>query len=550
VKECYESDMQSIIMSTNTFHKVRLCLGIGLLTLTALATPAWAGAPEQSLSWVDRDHFPEAYSILTSDRVMFPDDVSDWPLKIDSTHQLFIDDYLMSEIDGLTRQFHQPVKHPKPLMPGGYVGVLYDQAKGQFRIWNDERYFTSTDGIQWEKPNLGPDGNVLIKNAGNLRGFMYNPDLPEAEGRYKTVFERYGSNEEEEPGGFYLYHSRDGLKWEQHPKRPILQRTMNCMLPCEFRPAGVGDPAKFQNSNPDHFQSYGVGDTSTFRYDTVLKRYICDGKFNLIMPGEKIKQLGINTERKPRLKLRTFSESEDLIHWSPPRFMMYPDRLDALDCQIYAHVGFVYESMWVGIIQRMKYQETGWKRTDLALSYSRDGRHWLRPQDRQPFIPLGDADSWEADYSVSSFTAPVQMGDELYIYYSSTRNSERNSEKPNAPWPPKQIGLAKLRRDGFASLNAGVKPGRIVTRPLTFHGKSLFVSADVADGGWIRAAVLTRDSQPIPGYDLENAVPLTNNTTKGQMTWNSKKKLAPPGEDHLRLVFQLKHAKLYSFWLD
>ena len=49
---------------------------------------------------MDRDHFPEACSILTSDRVMLPDDVSDWPLKIDSTHQWFIDDYLISEIKG------------------------------------------------------------------------------------------------------------------------------------------------------------------------------------------------------------------------------------------------------------------------------------------------------------------------------------------------------------------------------------------------------------------------------------------------------------------
>ena len=66
------------------------------------------------------------------------------------------------------------------------------------------------------------------------------------------------------------------------------------MLPCDFRSAGVGDPGRLQYANPDHFQAYGVGDTSTFRYDTVLKRYICDGKFNLIMPEAKIKELGMN----------------------------------------------------------------------------------------------------------------------------------------------------------------------------------------------------------------------------------------------------------------
>jgi hypothetical protein len=34
------------------------------------------------------------------------------------------------------------------------------------------------------------------------------------------------------------------------------------------------------------------------------------------------------------------------------------------------------------------------------------------------------------------------------------------------------------------------------------------------------------------------------------MAWKSKDRLDPPGEDHLRIVFQLKNAKLYSFWIE
>ena len=538
-------------MRNRLYRGIGRCSAGGWVALALLALPAQAAVPEQSKSWIDRNHFPEAYSILTSDRVMFPDNTTDWPLKIDATHQLFIDDYVMSKIEGLTREFHQPVKHPQnPLLPGGYVAVLYDATRGQFRMWNNLDHLTSKDGVQWTLQNPAPDNNRLRKDGGQLRGFVYNPDLPESEGRYKAVVERRFTSEEEEPGGFYLYHSRDSLNWEQRPKRPILRRSANCMLPGEFRPAGVGTPGQVQYENPERFQAYGVGDTSTFRYDTVLKRYICDGKFNILMPWEAIKQLRIGADSKPRLRLRTFSESEDLIHWSPPRFLMYPDRLDPADRQIYAHVGFVYESMWVGLIQAMRVQATGWKQTDLQLSYSRDGRHWLRPQQREPFIPLGAPDGWEADYAVSSYTPPVLVGDELYIYYTSTRNPARFSKEADERWPPQQVGLARLRRDGFASLNAGGNPGQVMTRPLTFKGKSLFVNAEVAEDGWVRAGLWSRDSQPVSGYGFEDATPLMKATTRGRMAWKSKNDLAPPGDDHLRIMFQLRHAKLYSFWIE
>jgi hypothetical protein len=517
-----------------------------LLLLAANGALAQGDTSGQPRTWVDRDHFPEAYSILTSDRVMFPDDISDWPLKIDSTHQLFIDDYVMSEIEGLSRQFHQPVKHPEnPLMPGGYMAVVYDEGKRQLRMWNNLSYMTSTDGVRWSRQDPGPN-DQLRKDGGQLRGLAYNPDLPEEEGRYKAVVERRYNQEAKEPGGFYIYHSRDGLSWERRPKQSVLWRTHNMMQPAEFRPMGTGHPHEFRWAGADFFQSNGVGDTSTFRYDTVLKRYIFDGKFGIYFTPEKIRELELGMDHKPRLRLRTFSESEDLVHWSPPRFMIFPDRLDPPDRQIYAHVGFVYESMWLGLIQTMRVQPTGWKQTDLQLSYSRDGRHWLRPQDRQAFIPLGDDDSWEADYHVSAYTAPVLVGDELFIYYSSSRNADRG---PGEKWAL-HVGLAKLRRDGFASLNAGEAPGKVMTRPLNFQGKQLFVNADVADGGWVKAAVLSRESEALDGYGLEDAVARTGDTTEGRMTWKSKDTLAPPGDDHLRVLFQLKNARLYSFWIE
>jgi hypothetical protein len=204
--------------------------------------------------------------------------------------------------------------------------------------------------------------------------------------------------------------------------------------------------------------------------------------------------------------------------------------------------------MWIGILQAMRYHVTGWKQTELQLTYSRDGRHWLRPQHRESFIPLGDADSWEADYSLSSFTAPILVGDELFIYYAGSRNPARD-KKPESQWPL-DLGLARLRRDGFVSLNAGEKPGQVITRPLTFQGTRLFVNAEVAEGGWVKAAVLTRDGGPVTARGLDDAVALRNGAVQTRMAWKETGELEPPGDEHLRILFQLKNAKLYSFWID
>ncbi|MDD1650046.1 MAG: hypothetical protein LUO80_06595, partial [Methylococcaceae bacterium] len=70
-------------MRNRLYRGIGRCSAGGWVALALLALPAQAAAPEQSKSWIDRNHFPEAYSILTSDRVMFPDNTTDWPLKID-----------------------------------------------------------------------------------------------------------------------------------------------------------------------------------------------------------------------------------------------------------------------------------------------------------------------------------------------------------------------------------------------------------------------------------------------------------------------------------
>ena len=98
------------------------------------------------------------------------------------------------------------------------------------------------------------------------------------------------------------------------------------------------------------------------------------------------------------------------------------------------------------------------------------------------------------------------MGDKLYFYATGRSPDERTT------------GLATLRRDGFASLDAGTQTGTLVTRPVVFQGRHFFVNLD-ADAGEMRVEILSRGGQPIPPFTRENCLPLRVDSTLQAVRW-------------------------------
>lgn len=64
------------------------------------------------------------------------------------------------------------------------------------------------------------------------------------------------------------------------------------------------------------------------------------------------------------------------------------------------------------------------------------------------------------------------VDDRLYFYYSG--RADRRG--------PGLTGVAFLRRDGFASMDAGAQGGTLTTRPIPFNGSYLFVNAQSPAG--------------------------------------------------------------------
>jgi len=109
-------------------------------------------------------------------------------------------------------------------------------------------------------------------------------------------------------------------------------------------------------------------------------------------------------------------------------------------------------------------------------------------------------------------------------------------------------GLATLRRDGFASMDAAGKEGTLTTRLMRFSGEHLFVNA-ATKGGELRVEVLDERDRVIVPYTRKNSVALRSDETIAEMRWKSRRDLSSLVGKPVKFRFYLKNGGLYSFWV-
>ena len=183
------------------------------------------------------------------------------------------------------------------------------------------------------------------------------------------------------------------------------------------------------------------------------------------------------------------------------------------------------------------------KRCDILLGFSRDGFHWDRPS-RERFIPASwNDDTWNFGNIQSACGSPLVVGDKLYFYVSG-RAKDPSGRQSNG-----SAGLATLRRDGFASMDAGEATGQLTTRLLTFNGKHLFVNA-ACSGGVLRAEVLDREGKVIEPFTQANCQPISADATRVPVRWEGGADLARLAGKPVKFRFSLSRGSLYSFWVS
>jgi len=490
------------------------------------------------------DQWPGEIKKLTRDPMRVP--YLENPLEvipIDFGRQLFVDDFLI-EHTTLDRSYHRPKYHPenpivKPDKPWECEdaaraaapfsdGVFYDPKDKLFKMWYMGGYIastclaTSSDGIHWEKPSLDvrPGTNEVLS---------HRAVEPASGGRYRdssTVW-----LDQEDPN---LQH-----RYKMFVTTPIPQR-WSLALRCSADGIHWSEPVAVSATR--------IGDRTTVHYNPFRKKWVF---------GLRIGQPGVG-------RSRAYFEHSDAIAGTKQIangavLWLCADRLDPhhpdpkynnIEPQLYNHDAVAYESLMLGLFSiwqgppnsecaRLKIQ----KRNEVLVGFSRDGFHWHRP-DRARFLTVNPTEgAWNWGNVQSAGGCCLVVGDKLHFYVSGRMLGDRF-------WDGNcHTGLAVMRRDGFASMDAGNKEGVLTTRPVKFKGKYLFVNVDNPDGE-MHVEVLTKDEKPIGGLSLKDCNPISADSTIQQVIWKSRKDLSSLTGKPVRFKFHLNNGKLYSFWVS
>ena len=162
--------------------------------------------------------------------------------------------------------------------------------------------------------------------------------------------------------------------------------------------------------------------------------------------------------------------SDDFVNWTDPEDVLAPDEHDPPAMEFYGMPVFRYEGHYLGLpyVFHARPEEPiqrNFGTIDVQLASSRDGIEWARAGDRNPFIPNGPPGSIDAG-EIFVARGPVAVDDELWFYYSPGA-MEHGVTGRSGP-----ICLAKLRRDGFVSVDAGDETGALVTKTFRCDGRS------------------------------------------------------------------------------
>ena len=442
---------------------------------------------------------------------------------INSRLELFVDDWLIEETNGVNLQMHRPIprevvlafnrpwegsiSYDPVVMKEGDRYRLWYRGCGSESTWENQctAYAESVDGVHWERPTLGifefngnRENNIVLqgREAKALCVFKDgNPNTPESE-RYKAIGVGSPIDKRATLRGFT---SPDGLHWQTLDRDPIL--------------VAPDDPWPM-------FDSHNVA-----FWDTLQNQYVVYAR-GWVPPG-------IRAIRR--------SVSDDFRHWSELEFIDLGDspteHLYKNACTQYFRAPHIYLMFPKRFVPDRKF-DPDWAANGLSESVfmtSRDGVHWDR-RFMEPFLSLGtDSDSW-TDRNLYTGVGVVPTGQaEMSVYFME------HYRRPSI-----RLRRGTLRTDGFVSVNAPYAGGEFLTKPLVFEGSELVVNYATSVAGGLRLEIQDAEGKPIDGYRLSQCTEIFGDEIERVVRWENRGNVGPLAGKPIRLRFVMAAADLYA----
>ncbi|NWG14797.1 MAG: hypothetical protein HXY20_14825 [Acidobacteria bacterium] len=445
--------------------------------------------------------------------------------------ELFVDHYLIDAFQGTRLRLHEPraagtglaFDRPWEGAFSGYVTVMYDGSlyrmyyRGLRTAGKDGSelestcYAESRDGIHWVKPDLGLHevlgsrlNNVILHRSSSF-SHNFSPFLDKRPG--VDASERFKALAGTSKTGLYVFVSADGIRWKKWKDEPVVREGA-------FDSQNVAFWSEAEKCYAAYFRTWTGGDFKGFR--TISR-----------------------------------ATSPDLLNWSAPVMMTFgdtpPEHLYTNQTQPYFRAPHICLALPMRFVPgckvltddeaRMLGVSQGYASdcAETVFMTSRGGNRYERTF-MEGFIRPGlDPGNWASRSGLSALGVVPTGPAEISIY-----------KQAHYAQPSNRLERYALRTDGFVSVHAPSAGGEMRTRPVRFAGKRLVVNFSTGAAGGVRVEIQDEQGRPVPGYSLEDCIPLVGDAIERTVTWKRGSGVGALAGLPVRVRFVMKDADLYA----
>ncbi len=444
-------------------------------------------------------------------------------IELGSRRELFVDQFLVETLQGLSLKLHEPRPAPPARHPvaGGYNTIVsdgdlfrryYRRSLGPTHGGHDGNpgeitcYAESSDGIDWTEPDLG----LVEIDGSRVNNAILAHDPPWSHNFCPFLDTRPGVPEEQRFKALAGTHQGDPGRPANAPPLDPAHSGLTAFVSADGKAWRKLRPHAVITSELYAFDSQNVAFWSKHE-----GTYVC--YFRTWMPDGR---------RFTAVRLRSISRttSDDFIHWTPA-VALDPNLPGEHLYTSQTHPYFRAPHIYVALPTRFL-PDRG-SSTDIMFMTSRGGNSFDRTFTEAFVRPGLDPARWGNRANYAALGVIPTSETEMAIYVHNDRYV--------------------LRTDGFSSLHAGAERGEMTTRPFAFTGSELRMNYSTAAAGTIRAELLEEGGRPIPGFGIEDCAGFVGDEIEGVMKWRGERSVGSLAGKIVRLRLEMMEADVFSF---